>query len=81
METTRPYCAGVDHAYAQVTVVWCPHDQAWSLLWTSWLDDASGSPTERGLGRIDLGPFDDDGDALRLAHARLTELLQQLRSL
>lgn len=78
MELSRTYCASVDHAYTQVTLVWCPHEQAWSLLWSHWLDTGRDDLDSLRSGRIDLGPFDDVRDATKLATVKLVELLERL---
>lgn len=67
MHDSRPYCSSVDHAYAQVTLMWCPHEQAWTVMASSWLDTGRGDPLQDRTTVMRLGPFDGTQEAVDLA--------------
>lgn len=71
MHDNRPFCGSVDHAYAQVTLMWCPHEQAWTVMASSWLDTGRGDPLEDHTTIVRLGPFDGTQEAEELALAEL----------
>jgi hypothetical protein len=73
MLDTRPFCSSVDHAYAQVTLMWCPHELAWTVMACSWVEAGHDDPGDYEQTYVRLGPFDDANDALRLAETALLE--------
>jgi hypothetical protein len=76
METDRKLCAGVDHAYAQVTAVWCPHEQAWTIIASSWVEARDGEQDGYESRSVRLGPFDDEVDAVDLGHDLLVDRMR-----
>lgn len=78
MEIVSKYCAGVEHAYVQATLVYCPHELRWSLLTTSWDEPGGEDLRQWASDRIDFGPFDDLQDVLEAARAHLVKCCRQL---
>lgn len=66
-------CAELGHFIGQVTVVYCPHQQAWSVGYTA--GDDSDDTALASLWQ-QLGPFDDRAAAMSLARGRLEALMR-----
>jgi hypothetical protein len=80
MHSSGKFCGQVDHAYVQVTAMWCPHEQRWTLWRTVFVDGAADEVDMRRDERLDLGPFDDQRDALAALARWLEDDLAGVRS-
>lgn len=59
-------CAELGHFISTVHAIYCPHRQAWTIVWRSG-DDADDTIYDHGVE--DMGPFDGHEDALIRARA------------
>lgn len=79
MQTHDPdYCSSIGHTIVNAHAVWCGHRQQWTIRWSllheAAADDGPDVVYER---RVELGPFDDDRDALQLLQDGLKELVRR----
>lgn len=76
MTHDSPLCAQLGHYVSSVTMVYCPHQQAWLVVWSAGdeVDDMS-----LDHGRVDFGPFDSADDVARRVES-LVSMLVRVRS-
>lgn len=76
MEHDSPICAALGHFVGTVVVVYCPHHQAWTLVWRAG-DDSDDSYLDGGVHRF--GPFDSTDDVANRASS-VVQMLCRSRS-
>lgn len=69
-------CAALGHFIGSVTVIWCPHHQAWTMVHRCG-DDADDSYLDGGT--VAFGPFDGADDVAKHA-ASVVSMLVRVRS-
>lgn len=66
-------CAQLGHYVGTITVVYCPHQQAWLMVWSAGHDQDDIAIDH---GRVDFGPFDSADDVFRRAQSELASLVR-----
>lgn len=66
-------CTTLGHIYTSITVVRCPHLEAWSMTARCWSDNDRDEPQIHFEASREFGPFDSDEERALVA-AELLEL-------
>lgn len=66
------FCAALGHFIGSVHLIYCPHEQAWTLVYSAGTD-ADDTLYEHATRR--LGPFDQTEDAIALARALMRSVI------
>lgn len=73
MTHDSPLCAQLGHYVGTLTAVYCPHHQAWVVVWRA--GDESDDGRIDG-GRLDFGPFDSADDVARRCESLVSMLVR-----
>ena len=73
MHHDGPICAALGHFVGTLTVIYCPHTQAWIMVWSAG-DDNDDMLLDHG--QMEFGPFDSSDDVARRAASFTQKLVR-----